>query len=93
MGPSGSGKTTLLDILSGRKTQGIIAGTILFGRSPPSRALLRRHCGYCEQQGTKGAGERLTVPAVLTDESEQISKVPVSIYLGREWASSVAPER
>ena len=58
MGPSGSGKTTLMDILSGRKTTGSTSGAVLFGRYPPSRALLRRYCGYCEQQGGEGGGER-----------------------------------
>lgn len=49
MGPSGSGKTTFLDLLAGRKTQGQLEGSILFGASKPSRELLRRYVGYVEQ--------------------------------------------
>jgi len=30
MGPSGSGKTTLLDVLSGRKNQGTVTGSVLY---------------------------------------------------------------
>ncbi|GLI60770.1 hypothetical protein VaNZ11_003002 [Volvox africanus] len=52
MGPSGSGKTTFLDLLSGRKTQGAMAGTLLFGSDAPSRAFLRRYTGYVEQFDT-----------------------------------------
>ncbi|PNW87919.1 hypothetical protein CHLRE_01g007000v5 [Chlamydomonas reinhardtii] len=52
MGPSGSGKTTFLDLLSGRKTQGTITGTLLFGHTAPSRSFLRRYTGYVEQFDT-----------------------------------------
>jgi ABC-type dipeptide/oligopeptide/nickel transport system ATPase component len=45
MGPSGSGKTTLLDILSGRKTQGKVAGTLQFGGQKPTAAFLKRYTG------------------------------------------------
>jgi ATP-binding cassette subfamily G (WHITE) protein 2 len=52
MGPSGSGKTTLLDVLAGRKTEGKVDGSVLFGGRPPSNAFLRRFAGYVEQFGT-----------------------------------------
>lgn len=39
------------DLLSGRKTQGSVTGTLLFGPTAPSRAFLRRHTGYVEQFG------------------------------------------
>ncbi|KAG1671781.1 hypothetical protein FOA52_000158 [Chlamydomonas sp. UWO 241] len=52
MGPSGSGKTTLMDLLSGRKTLGVATGVVLYGGEAPSKNLLRRYCGYCEQQDT-----------------------------------------
>lgn len=51
LGPSGCGKTTLLDVLAGRKTQGSIEGTVLYAGEVPSRVFMRRHTGYCEQQG------------------------------------------
>lgn len=43
LGPSGCGKTTLLDVLSLRKTWGIIEGEISYNGAPPTRATLRRH--------------------------------------------------
>ncbi|GIL50638.1 hypothetical protein Vafri_6770 [Volvox africanus] len=52
MGPSGSGKTTFLDLLSGRKTQGAMTGTLLFGADVPTKAFLRRYTGYVEQFDT-----------------------------------------
>ncbi|KXZ46460.1 hypothetical protein GPECTOR_43g896 [Gonium pectorale] len=52
MGPSGSGKTTFLDLLSGRKTQGTMSGTLLFGSHAPTRTFLRRFTGYVEQFDT-----------------------------------------
>ena len=45
MGPSGSGKTTLLDLLSGRKTQGKIDGTLQVGGEKPTAAFLKRYTG------------------------------------------------
>ena len=52
LGPSGSGKTTFLDLLAGRKTQGVLTGTILYGPNKPSSHLLRRYVGYVEQHDT-----------------------------------------
>lgn len=51
LGPSGCGKTTLLDVLAGRKTQGTIEGSVLYAGEVPSQTFMRRHTGYCEQQG------------------------------------------
>ena len=48
MGPSGSGKTTLLDILSGRKTQGKVEGTLQFGGQKPTAAFLKRYTGQLQ---------------------------------------------
>jgi len=49
MGVSGAGKTTLLDVLSGRKTRGIIKGEIRVGGYPKVQETFARVSGYCEQ--------------------------------------------
>ncbi|KAL1220621.1 ABC transporter G family member 41 [Cardamine amara subsp. amara] len=49
MGVSGAGKTTLLDVLSGRKTRGIIKGEIQVGGYPKVQETFARVSGYCEQ--------------------------------------------
>ncbi|RAH67553.1 uncharacterized protein BO66DRAFT_403745 [Aspergillus aculeatinus CBS 121060] len=49
MGASGAGKTTLLDILSQRKVEGQVDGTMLMdGR--PIDGMFARSCGFCMQQ-------------------------------------------
>ncbi|CAN6460412.1 unnamed protein product [Victoria cruziana] len=49
MGVSGAGKTTLMDVLSGRKTGGIIKGDIWVGGYPKVQDTFARISGYCEQ--------------------------------------------
>ncbi|CAN6460441.1 unnamed protein product [Victoria cruziana] len=49
MGVSGAGKTTLMDVLSGRKTGGIIEGDIFIGGYPKVQETFARISGYCEQ--------------------------------------------
>ncbi|KAL0375866.1 UNVERIFIED_CONTAM: Pleiotropic drug resistance protein 3 [Sesamum calycinum] len=49
MGVSGAGKTTLLDVLSGRKTSGIVEGEIRIGGYPKVQSTFARISGYCEQ--------------------------------------------
>ncbi|CAA0816517.1 ABC transporter G family member 37 [Striga hermonthica] len=49
MGVSGAGKTTLLDVLSGRKTTGIVEGDIKIGGYPKVQSTFSRISGYCEQ--------------------------------------------
>ncbi|XWS53453.1 hypothetical protein CRYUN_Cryun10bG0002700 [Craigia yunnanensis] len=49
MGVSGAGKTTLMDVLSGRKTGGIIEGDIRIGGYPKAQDTFARVTGYCEQ--------------------------------------------
>ncbi|KAM0951253.1 putative ABC-type xenobiotic transporter [Dioscorea sansibarensis] len=49
MGVSGAGKTTLLDVLSGRKTGGIIEGDIRIGGYQKVQETFARISGYCEQ--------------------------------------------
>nr|GMD03507.1 pleiotropic drug resistance protein 3 [Ipomoea batatas] len=49
MGVSGAGKTTLLDVLSGRKTSGIVEGEIRIGGYPKVQETFARVSGYCEQ--------------------------------------------
>ncbi|KAG1326103.1 Pleiotropic drug resistance protein 3 [Cocos nucifera] len=49
MGVSGAGKTTLLDVLSGRKTGGMVEGDIRIGGYPKVQETFARISGYCEQ--------------------------------------------
>ncbi|KAM0834129.1 hypothetical protein ACQ4PT_063808 [Festuca glaucescens] len=49
MGVTGAGKTTLLDVLSGRKTGGVIEGDIRIGGYPKVQQTFARISGYCEQ--------------------------------------------
>ncbi|KAK6265196.1 hypothetical protein QUC31_016033 [Theobroma cacao] len=49
MGVSGAGKTTLMDVLSGRKTGGIIEGEIRIGGYLKVQDTFARVSGYCEQ--------------------------------------------
>ena len=49
MGVSGAGKTTLMDVLSGRKTGGIIEGDIRIAGYPKVQKTFARISGYCEQ--------------------------------------------
>ncbi|KAL5725550.1 drug-responsive transcription factor pdr3 [Ranunculus cassubicifolius] len=49
MGISGSGKTTLMDVLSGRKTAGVIEGDIRIGGHTKVQKTYARISGYCEQ--------------------------------------------
>merc|ERR1719232_1651511 len=50
MGSSGAGKSTLMDVISKRKTVGIIEGHVLFDGHPPSKAEPSRDTGYVEQR-------------------------------------------
>ena len=49
MGVSGAGKTTLMDVLSGRKTGGLIEGDIRISGFPKVQETFTRISGYCEQ--------------------------------------------
>ncbi|KAL5975200.1 hypothetical protein ACLOJK_031879 [Asimina triloba] len=49
VGVSGAGKTTLMDVLAGRKTGGIIEGTVTIAGYPKSQETFARVSGYCEQ--------------------------------------------
>ncbi|XP_059629360.1 ABC transporter G family member 41-like [Cornus florida] len=49
MGVSDAGKTTLMDVLSGRKTGGVIEGDIRIGGHPKVQDTYARISGYCEQ--------------------------------------------
>ncbi|KAI4363745.1 hypothetical protein MLD38_019921 [Melastoma candidum] len=49
MGTSGAGKTTLMDVLSGRKTSGVIEGEIKVGGFPKVQDTYARISAYCEQ--------------------------------------------
>lgn len=69
MGVSGAGKTTLMDVLSGRKTGGIIEGDIRIGGYPKVQETYARISGYCEQIDVHAAqitvGESMTYSAWL----------------------------
>jgi ABC-type multidrug transport system ATPase subunit len=42
-------KSTLLDVLAGRKTTGVVGGTITLNGEAVTPAILARTTGYCEQ--------------------------------------------
>ncbi|KAL2479687.1 ABC transporter G family member 32 [Abeliophyllum distichum] len=49
VGESGAGKTTLMDVLAGRKTGGVIEGSINISGYPKKQETFARISGYCEQ--------------------------------------------
>eukprot|EP00216_Chloropicon_sp_CCMP2111_P002399 CAMPEP_0198246630 /NCGR_PEP_ID=MMETSP1446-20131203/46068_1 /TAXON_ID=1461542 ORGANISM="Unidentified sp, Strain CCMP2111" /NCGR_SAMPLE_ID=MMETSP1446 /ASSEMBLY_ACC=CAM_ASM_001112 /LENGTH=891 /DNA_ID=CAMNT_0043930953 /DNA_START=253 /DNA_END=2929 /DNA_ORIENTATION=- len=52
MGSSGAGKSTLMDVISKRKTVGIIEGLVLFDGHVPTHGEIGRDTGYVEQKDT-----------------------------------------
>ncbi|XP_048433500.1 pleiotropic drug resistance protein 3-like isoform X1 [Pyrus x bretschneideri] len=75
MGVSGAGKTTLMDVLSGRKTGGIIEGDIRIGGYPKVQETYARISGYCEQSDVHS-------PHITVEESIAYSawlRLPVQI--------------
>lgn len=68
MGPSGAGKTTFLDIVTGRKTQGSISGSLLYDGKKATKAFLKRYTAYVEQFDTLLAV--LTVRQMLMYQAE-----------------------
>ncbi|KAH9766508.1 ABC transporter G family member 37 [Citrus sinensis] len=66
MGVSGAGKTTLMDVLSGRKTGGIIQGEIRVGGYPKVQKTFARISGYCEQTDIHS-------PQITVEESVKFS--------------------
>mmetsp|Transcript_12160 Transcript_12160/g.27695 ORF Transcript_12160/g.27695 Transcript_12160/m.27695 type:complete len:749 (+) Transcript_12160:126-2372(+) len=52
MGSSGAGKSTLMDVISKRKTVGIVEGLILFDGHEPTHGEIGRDTGYVEQKDT-----------------------------------------
>ena len=51
MGPSGAGKSTLLDIITRRKTEGILSGSILLDGKPSTTLAIKKYVSYVAQQG------------------------------------------
>ncbi|XP_039041379.1 ABC transporter G family member 32-like [Hibiscus syriacus] len=49
VGVSGAGKTTLMDVLAGRKTGGVIEGSINISGYSKRQEAFSRISGYCEQ--------------------------------------------
>ena len=85
MGVSGAGKTTLMDVLSGRKTGGIIEGDIRIGGYPKVQKTFARISGYCEQNDIHS-------PQITVEESVLFSawlRLPPEIDLKtrRVWHS------
>ncbi|KAJ1403026.1 P-loop containing nucleoside triphosphate hydrolase [Sesbania bispinosa] len=75
MGVSGAGKTTLMDVLSGRKTGGIIEGEIRIGGYPKVQKTFARVSGYCEQNDIHS-------PYITVEESVKYSawlRLPMEI--------------
>lgn len=72
-GASGAGKTTLMDVLAGRKTQGVIRGTIHVNGATLSPGAFARVSAYVEQTdihlGTSTVAEALAFSAALRLES------------------------
>lgn len=56
VGVSGAGKTTLMDVLAGRKTGGIIEGSIHISGYPKRQETFARISGYCEQTDIHSPG-------------------------------------
>eukprot|EP00798_Chlamydomonas_sp_ICE-L_P008106 gene8106-1352_t len=88
MGPSGSGKTTMLDVMAGRKTEGVMMGTLLFGGEVASQSFLRKYTGYVEQfdtlLGMLTVEEMLMYTAEMkrpASESVQSKKAAVALVL------------
>ena len=50
MGPSGAGKSTLLDIITRRKTEGIISGSILLDGKASTTLAIKKYASYVAQQ-------------------------------------------
>merc|ERR1711959_158440 len=74
MGSSGAGKTTLMDVISKRKTVGIVSGLVLFDGHEPTHAEIGRDTGYVEQKdtlwGTFTVREMLMYTALLKMSSK-----------------------
>lgn len=58
MGVSGAGKTTLLDVLSQRKTDGVVTGDVIYGgrRVVDLGPAFVKACGFCMQQDVHDPG-------------------------------------
>uniref|UniRef100_A0A2P2LLI8 Uncharacterized protein MANES_16G064000 n=2 Tax=Rhizophora mucronata TaxID=61149 RepID=A0A2P2LLI8_RHIMU len=74
VGVSGAGKTTLMDVLAGRKTGGVIEGSIHISGYPKKQETFARISGYCEQSDIHSPGltvlESLIFSACLRLPSE-----------------------
>ncbi|XP_031258876.1 ABC transporter G family member 32 isoform X1 [Pistacia vera] len=56
VGVSGAGKTTLMDVLAGRKTGGVIEGSVHISGYPKRQETFARISGYCEQSDIHSPG-------------------------------------
>ena len=77
MGKSGAGKTTLLDVISGRKSEGIVSGTVTFGGQTEKMlgsSVLRSVMAYVPQ--VDALPPHLTVREVLVETA--MLKLPPS---------------
>lgn len=82
VGVSGAGKTTLMDVLSGRKTGGVIEGSINISGYPKKQETFARISGYCEQNDVHS-------PCLTVYESLLFSawlRLPLDVDLGKQMA-------
>ena len=87
MGPSGAGKTTLLDIVSCRKTLGVISGTVMFGSQNATKKTFKECAAYVEQFDT--LLPMLTVEETLYYWSEMQARTHADAELKKERVSEI----
>ena len=79
MGPSGAGKSTLLDIITRRKTEGILSGSILLDGKPSTTLAIKKYVSYVAQQDIFYGGSTvfetiLFIAMIKTPGVEKLSK-------------------
>lgn len=82
VGVSGAGKTTLMDVLAGRKTGGVIEGSINISGYPKNQETFARISGYCEQNDVHSPcltvfeslllSARLRLPSDVDQETQMV---------------------
>lgn len=83
VGVSGAGKTTLMDVLAGRKTGGLIEGSISISGYPKNQETFTRISGYCEQNDVHSPcltviesllySACLRLPSHVNDDTQRVS--------------------
>lgn len=96
VGVSGAGKTTLMDVLAGRKTGGIIEGSIYISGYPKKQETFARISGYCEQNDIHSPcltvlesllfSASLRLPSEVNMETQQVTKHTFAFrYVGEKY--------